>query len=258
MTKALAALPLLVLLAGPASADEIRGKVDHTSEPAPTAENPRNTVDVVTVTSGGTDYTITDPETVRTLYWFDHRDVVLEGSVGADGSFTVSQIVKPAFHRNLEGVLYKTKAGWGGAIRIDTGGDTLRAGGPTYLMMRTATKDLKRRVVSFQGYVFEERKEVVVTHLQATAKEELNLTEGVILGPIQDVPAGQTVWVRRRGLIGATSEIETNDGVVGRVLTSKLRFGTVEGEDAPASDATDPAPSGEAKAGAVQVLGRNE
>lgn len=228
--KLLRLLPLL-LLCSTAWAAPIRGTVDLVHEPAPTREDPRAFVEVVHLLSDGITYRITDSEAISTLRWFERKEVVVDGKpIVGSNDLAVHGLIEPALSKNMRGVLYRTKRGWAGAPKIEIDGRAVGVSGPNYLTFLKVTKDLSRREIAFHAYPLEDRQgrlvELVVMEIEATATEDLVLTEAVVLYR-GEVPAGSSVWVLRRSLIGISAKVRASDGSVAFALWDHLQIGRV-------------------------------
>jgi hypothetical protein len=230
-------LCVVFLVSGVASAEEIKGSVRVERVETPTPDAPHAAVDHAYLSNGKDQFRITAPKWVELLDWFTGKTVVVEGIVASapcalnTWDLQVTELVQPVYQNNVEGTVFKTKAGWTGLVRVVVDGKELSVTGPNYRTLRKASGDLKRRDVVFNGYLFANT--AVVVELAATARTELFMTQGVILGEIQTVPAGETVWILSRGFMGATSEIATSSGVVGRVLSDNLKVGAVVSTESP-------------------------
>lgn len=221
-------LSLLFALALPAAADSFTGTLERVYEPAPTEDNPRAKVEVRRLRTAEGLVPLAELEPFAPLAGLEDRGpITLEGKL-VDGLLVVERIAAPSLEM-FEGTVYRTRKGMSGQILIDTADKTgVKVSGLPWLAFRTLTADMSKHRIEFEAFPIRDARgalsEVVVTRVKAKASENLVLTKN-ILSYRGEVPAGQSVWLVRRSLMGISALVEGPEGQTGFALWDNLQIG---------------------------------
>lgn len=222
-------LAALLAQVAPAAAATFTGTLEKVYEPAPTEADPRRKVEVHRLQTAEGSIPLADLEPFAPLASLVNRgQLTLEGQL-VDGRLVVERIAAPSLEL-FKGTVYRTRKGMSGQILIQFEGQEagVKVSGLPWLAFRQLTEDLSRHLIEFEAFPVRDARgalsELVVTRVKAKASERLILTRN-LLSYRGEVPAGESVWLVRRSLLGVSALVEGSRGQTGFALWDNLQIG---------------------------------